>query len=553
MFTLTVETEGQAPKTHVLKDGENVIGRSRSADVVVESPEISRAHTKITVADGEAMAENLSQFGTMLDGEAIAEPVTLKNGQRLAIGKHSTMLFEIAADQPAEAALEEEPMAEVTGLHGAPDVEAPEAGATGVAAGAPVTGVDVTGAGATGADVTGAAPIGTGTLAGAAAQTGMDGAEMTAAIAGGTGDNTGLSAPHPSGEDEEFMTRAMQTRVASPEEIDYLKVVEQKHIRQRLMMIIGAVFLVAVLAIIFRPQPKPPEDSIKWPKNEEGKFLDAFVPAPSGGYKDGGFDINAPGNPGWKSSGIPGGLLIQCRIGRKLDVPLQITLQEELDPRFLSMTREKAIEDLVQHLSESGGRWNFDRPSSTINFVGKENGIPYATATYEREEDGSWFGVLTAFLHGQRRFSVRAEVPLRDKLRAENILFFKYVDPSIPFVRAHWEGMSDPPPASVDEMLSRARAELQRSAPATWTELETLLRAVLTKAVLSEDKDAHDEALQLLISLREKEALWFNSQRLAKSAAKVQGSTPRARRVTESTKAVFSNINDQRYYDVRKW
>ena len=59
--------------------------------------------------------------------------------------------------------------------------------------------------------------------------------------------------------------------------------------------------------------------------------------------------------------------------------------------------------------------------------------------------------------------------------------------------------------------------------------------------------------LQLLIALRERQALWFNGQKLARDAAEAQKDKVRAARLTELTKAVFSSLNDKRYYEVRKW
>ena len=61
------------------------------------------------------------------------------------------------------------------------------------------------------------------------------------------------------------------------------------------------------------------------------------------------------------------------------------------------------------------------------------------------------------------------------------------------------------------------------------------------------------EAAGLLAKLREREALWFNSQQLAFDAAVMQGSIKKAKKIAEFTKGIFSNMEDQRYYTVRKW
>jgi len=61
------------------------------------------------------------------------------------------------------------------------------------------------------------------------------------------------------------------------------------------------------------------------------------------------------------------------------------------------------------------------------------------------------------------------------------------------------------------------------------------------------------EALRLLVKLRERQSLWFNSQKLAFTAAQMQSNMHKAEKVAEFTKAVFSDVDDQRYFDVRRW
>ena len=90
-------------------------------------------------------------------------------------------------------------------------------------------------------------------------------------------------------------------------------------------------------------------------------------------------------------------------------------------------------------------------------------------------------------------------------------------------------------------------------APATWVEMEKLLTGLLTKTARTENQEAETEALRLLARLREREALWFNSQQLAFDAAVMQGNNKKAVKIAEFSKAVFSDTEDQRYYTVRKW
>jgi len=584
MFRVKVETADGAVQVFDLKDGDNVIGRSRSCDIAIGAPDISRAHCKIVVSADGAVAENLSQYGSLLDDAPIEAPARLSAGRKIRIGRGTTITFEEVREEESPPSAEEisgEPVSMPTGAPAgtsAPESvrtpepvkppaaeenlaeleEEPEAGP---ATGAEVTGAEVTGAAPAPAEMTGAGvpPTGAGPsqrtsreVPAAAAfddGTGFGTAvDMTSEGASLAGGETGLSAA-----EEEGATRAMRTRVASPEEIDFLRVAEQKRIRQRMMMIVGGAIAIVALAVIFRPKPLPPETVIKWPTDADDKALEALVPSPGGGRKEGGFDLVVPATRGWSKNATPGGFVIETHIGRKRDVPMYIILEEERDKRFLDMDLEQAAQDAVKRLSESEGRWNFEKLSPATYFYGRDNGIPFRYASYEREKEGSWFGVVSVFMHGPRRIGVRTEVPSSERLRAENMVYSFLVEPSPELVSSHWQGSAQTPAGTTQEMLQRVRQEMRRMAPATWAELQDLLMALLTHAEKNDDEAAKEEALALLVKLRERQSLWFNSQQLAMKAANAQGDERRARQITDLTKAVFSNMNDQRYYEVRKW
>jgi hypothetical protein len=362
-----------------------------------------------------------------------------------------------------------------------------------------------------------------------------------------------LSRPEEGGEASGEMTHAMQTRAASPEELEFLRVTEQKRVKRRMTigLLVGIPLL--ILVIVFRPRTPPPEVEFEWPRDKAGDYLDAFVPAPNGGIREGGYDIGFPATPGYKKGKISGGLAIECAIGRDLSVPMRIYLQEETDKRFLDMDREAVVGDWMTQSAASGGRWNFDKPAPAVSFIGKENGIPYIRVAYQRDAGGAWFGVATVIRHGARRIAVRAEAPATERVRAEKILSAKFLRPSVDFERSYWEPPAALPSGAEDVLMSQVRQELDRMAPATWAEIETLLAAALTKAARGGNAEVEAQGLQALMRLREREALWFNSQQLAFDASVMQGNYKKAARIAEFSKAVFSSLEDQRYYTVRKW
>ena len=70
-----------------LTDGENSLGREPRSSVWLDSAGVSRRHATITIAFGEArLADVGSKNGTTVNGSAIQDPVTLRDGDRLLVG-----------------------------------------------------------------------------------------------------------------------------------------------------------------------------------------------------------------------------------------------------------------------------------------------------------------------------------------------------------------------------------------------------------------------------------------------------------------------------------
>ena len=518
MFRLTVEKGEPKGAVFELKPGENTLGRSRASGVHLQSPDVSGLHARIQIAGGVASLENLSQFGTRVNGRPVTGEVSLSTGQRIEVGKTTVLVFEL--DGKAKPQTDREARTGEAGITSA----APGGVTRTLAASAtrpPFT------LGATRADA--------------------GGSEMTGALS--RSDITRGA----SESDEEGVTHAMQTRAAAPEEIELLRTNEQKRVRRRMLIGVAITIFALILVFIFRPRTPPPETEIDWAQDAKGEYLDAFEPALSGGLKEGGYDLMYPGNKTFKKSAAAGGFVLDGWIGRKLDVPMRVILQEENETRLASMGRTEMVDDWIRQMSGSGGRWNFDKPSPAVAFLGKRNGVPSTRVSYLRDGDGSWFGTASIVRYGCRRIVARAEVPAAERVRAENMLSTKLIRVSDEFENAHWEYNPAAATFSEEEVLTQVRKDLERMAPATWDALKGLLTGLLTKAVLAGHKETETEAIRLLVKLRERQALWFNSQQLAFDAALMQGNRSKAAKIAEFTKAVFSNVEDQRYFAVRKW
>ena len=85
MLTLEV-TSGPAAGQSVELGDELVIGRE-DAGLVIDDPEISRRHARVSPVDGGVVVEDLgSTNGTFVNGERPSEPVTLKESATIRVG-----------------------------------------------------------------------------------------------------------------------------------------------------------------------------------------------------------------------------------------------------------------------------------------------------------------------------------------------------------------------------------------------------------------------------------------------------------------------------------
>lgn len=578
MFQLRVERGEPAGLVVPLPEGETVIGRSHGVQVRLTTDDVSGKHAKVTVRGDRLTVENLSRYGLEVDDTHLDGASALQSGQRLRLGKTVVLLVEqvagtapaaiMATSQGQAAPIRETIVSELTPT---PPVAAkplpPAAPKTPTVAGARVPANARSAADdaepSTGAEpiMTINTPVGSGAKGGPGkAGTVVKAAAVAAAplpesdtehtgsftMTGGGGAATGAS--HGTAEGA---TRAMQTRAASFEELEFLREQELKKSKRRLTYTIVAIGAVVILALVLWPRPPPPETEILWPKDAQGNYLDAFVPAQSGGFKDGGYDLAFPGNPGWKTAPVPGGLSIETVIGREKNIPMHLTLRETVLADQVNRSRETVLQDVLKQMTKEGGNWNFD-PPNPVFFLGRDNGIPCLGVSYQREGEGSWYGTIIFFRYGAKVVSLRVEVPSTERIRAENILSTTFLNVARPFERGHWEGQVDQPKMDAGELIRLARMDLERVAPVAWSKIEGMIVGALSKATLASNKEQEEEARKLLLRLRELQSLWYNAQRIAYFDAMAQGDLKRSARIVEQSKAVFPNPDDRRYLTIRK-
>lgn len=72
---------------HVDMLGPVVVGRSQSSDIVINEPFVSSTHARFTLQGPALVLEDLnSTNGTLVNGRAIIDPVTLCDGDEVQVG-----------------------------------------------------------------------------------------------------------------------------------------------------------------------------------------------------------------------------------------------------------------------------------------------------------------------------------------------------------------------------------------------------------------------------------------------------------------------------------
>ena len=82
-----------------LSEGKNLIGRSRSAQIRLLNPDISGKQCTVILHHGTIRIENLSRFGTLVNGQAIAEPTELHEGDQIQVGRNVTLVLETSQEE----------------------------------------------------------------------------------------------------------------------------------------------------------------------------------------------------------------------------------------------------------------------------------------------------------------------------------------------------------------------------------------------------------------------------------------------------------------------
>lgn len=90
MFTLIIEDKhGSVADEYTFEDGEFLIGRSQSADIILPSDNVSRRHARLYTVDGKCYIEDLgSSNGVFVNGRRIHEVFQIQRSAQIKVGDY---------------------------------------------------------------------------------------------------------------------------------------------------------------------------------------------------------------------------------------------------------------------------------------------------------------------------------------------------------------------------------------------------------------------------------------------------------------------------------
>ncbi|MCR4573903.1 MAG: FHA domain-containing protein [Lentisphaeria bacterium] len=367
-------------------------------------------------------------------------------------------------------------------------------------------------------------------------------------------------APQPENNaDSGLETVAMQTRMATPEELEFMKVKTQKKQTKRLTIaIVSVVVVLGLLAAAYRMFIyRPAEKMVSWPRDENGRMLANVASIASCPWKN-DINLNYPELPNTKVEAGDSKVEINTFIGKYHDVPLRLVFEAFQNTASLGTDRTEDFNAWMQKQIQSDENWNFDtiRP---IAFYGENHGIPYLCVPYSRTVNNeSYCGYAVQIRFEDWTFILLKEVPTRERWHAEafieKIVFFGF---SEKFERNHWEGMRDIQDGTVQSNLDEAKALLVRNSPSVWPKAYLLIRSALCKlkGQPSTDDALYNKAIDLLKDLRDAQINYFNAQKISYMQAAGTKDKKTMSRIRDKLQAVFPSEEDQRYHKIRqnKW
>jgi pSer/pThr/pTyr-binding forkhead associated (FHA) protein len=124
--TLVVRQGSQAGMSFPVSGNQVLIGREEGLDIILQDPEASRRHTRISWQGGQFVIEDLgSTNGTFVNGVQITTPQVLNPGDSIGIGQ-TALVFQVAGGQLGAASYQAPPLQQTPAYSPPPSVSPAE-------------------------------------------------------------------------------------------------------------------------------------------------------------------------------------------------------------------------------------------------------------------------------------------------------------------------------------------------------------------------------------------------------------------------------------------
>ena len=456
------------------------IGRSRSNTIVLTEPDVSARHCilrkEVSQDDDDILLEVLSSRTTKLDNAdlSIGDKKRLRDGQCITMGDDVVFCFEETASEAEDS----DNIPTISTLSSDSTENDSEKTIPSIPESSPA---------------------------------------ISLPDSGGADNNKSVLEDHKSTYPEGmFETQAINTRIASTDEIEEIKKSFQKKQRKKVFLIASAVILFLSLTLgcyfYFRPET---ETQVTWPADlKDPKATTALVLRSSVG-------IVFPSTVRYSTK--ENQIEVFSAFGKNRDIPLHIIAKSWDDPTSLDLDRSTAFQKCISMLKEIDNSLNVDSNDEQI-FVNTEikesAGIPLNFVTYTRRvENDDVFGYLIFFRHHQETYISLMEVPISTQWKTSFYLksqipnMFRIANSITP---GYWEGTSNyRKGSSIKDDIEEARIALMQKSPASWSRIFLCVRSALIKSQKQKRPVELEQAKLLLVKLRQVQEEWYSTQKLA--------------------------------------
>ena len=543
------------------------LGRSHTNVVHLQSPDVSGRHVNLTLTNNGVMLENFSSRVTTVDGDPISlgDRVGLVAGQVIGLG--SLVKFTLEAlpdDTPSSPAA---PTASDDSATFPPAPKVPMSAGDDSATVPPSPKADAKSDDDATVPPMQKSPVKTddnATVPPTPPSKSAKKSKQPSKQEPEPPNSVPTPAPSPAAEadgndDVSNETISMQTRMASAEELEYMKSSHEK----KKMRKTGCVFLVLLsviaiaAAVYFCFFYRQPEKVISWPRNEAGKELATSAQLDESCPYAKSLEIKYPDVEDASVKKENGKLTIISRLGKYQDVPLRLTMEYFQDRNSLTQNRETTLETWMASKTSGTENWNFDL-IQPLAFYQNDHGIPFLCVPYSRTENNeSYVGYAVQIRITDWVFILQKEIPTRDRWRAEWFIqghsFLRFAEG---LTSKHWEGTDTYQKGDLTGFIAESRALMRRHSTTVWQKAEYLIRSALCQAPQTPDgQKITADATELLKELRDAQIEYYNAQKIAYLLAKTKRNEKEQKKIIAELKAVFASEEDQRYHKIRqdKW